>query len=193
MLAVDLEDRRSEKLLGNIQAVHRLVMSGFPRVAGQPARQTLQVLYRFEAFADEFFVRVRAAESGRWLDLPPFVRIMDERDAEVPMKDVVTVAFSLDANTVKRAGLRSGPRVFLETEAEQLEWLRRHTEALGLEIEVAGSVVVPMPCRHGEGRTIKVTRFVGRARVRDHALFEQALHQGVGPAKAYGCGMLITG
>lgn len=190
MLAVDLEDRRSEKLLGNIQAVHRLVMGGFPRVAGQPARQALQVLYRLEAFADEFFVRVRAAESGHWLDLPPFVRIMDERDTEVPAKDVVTI--SLDANTVKRAGLRDGPRVFLETEAEQVEWLRRHAEGAGLEVEVAGTLVPPLPLRRGENLTIKVARLAGRARVRDRALFEQAMHRGIGPAKAYGCGMLVA-
>lgn len=97
-----------------------------------------------------------------------------------------------------------GRRVALRDEADQLPWLTRHGEAAGFalvnaRLEPGGeefSTVTVRPAgilRGWKGRsvvTVETALFEGVLETTDAALFRQSIANGIGPGKAYGCGLL---
>lgn len=100
--------------------------------------------------------------------------------------------FRLFANpTVARDGKRQG----LASEEAQLAWLMRQGERHGFEAEAAlvtGSEVVRSRKQDSRISLLKVC-FEGRLRVRDRMALAAALRAGIGPGKAFGCGLLSLG
>lgn len=79
------------------------------------------------------------------------------------------------------------------------EWLTARQEHLGIELEEEGFLVEAYTlqafakARSREGRVhLGVLDMKGFARVEDPKRLHEALMQGVGPAKAYGCGLLTV-
>lgn len=121
-----------------------------------------------------------------------------------------TLRFRLDANPTRRLRRddesgRAGQRVGLHTDASCLDWLARRGVAAGFELarvpsepEVPAVQVQPLGDRigwkQGGGKKRRLThhavRFDGRLRVTDASLLREAITQGIGPAKAYGFGLL---
>ncbi len=127
-----------------------------------------------------------------------------------------TLAFSLRANPVVRRGrqrhdvvmerkrrmnwktLPASERPPLMTLARDagLEWLRRQGERHGFRFDpeaVRVDAYRQHHCRRG-GRTIRFSTldFTGLLTVTEPDAFVQALYQGIGPAKAFGCGLLLV-
>lgn len=100
----------------------------------------------------------------------------------------------LDAEREAKPGKKSEKcRVPLIREENQREWLRRKL-ALGAEVETAK--VLPHPplyFRKGNrGGKLVTSTFEGVLRVSDPHVLTVLLENGIGPAKAFGCGLLLV-
>jgi len=109
--------------------------------------------------------------------------------------------FSLLANPTKKvrsdaAGnlLKNSRRVPLSRREDLLDWLARKAKDAGFSFDPGTTRTVPRPrqtfVKKGEAGLHSATEFVGTLQVTDPALFRQAAISGVGPAKAFGFGML---
>lgn len=115
--------------------------------------------------------------------------------------------FSLLANPTKKVRsnaqgevLKNSRRVPLSKREDLLEWLQRKAAQHGFGFESSSLRTIPRPRqifvkknrkddrRHTGLHT--ATEFTGSLKVTDAALFRQAIETGVGPAKAFGFGML---
>lgn len=131
-----------------------------------------------------------------------------------------TLIFRLRANPTRKVDTKSGPdgqqrngrRVPLRGEDAWVSWLTKKGETHGfqvLSVRASASGAPPVPDARAsreapltgwrragreEGAVSRLTiapiLFEGRLRVTDAAAFQQALAEGIGPAKAYGCGLL---
>jgi CRISPR system Cascade subunit CasE len=110
-------------------------------------------------------------------------------------------AFRLRANTTKKVDTKTGPdgvrrhgrRVPVRGDEERLHWFARHAEAAGFAVEgdqVRITEIAPSGGRGGKSVTVGGALFEGILVVRDADLFREALASGIGPAKAYGFGLL---
>jgi CRISPR system Cascade subunit CasE len=110
-------------------------------------------------------------------------------------------AFRLRANTTKKIDTKTGPdgakrhgrRVPVRGDEERLRWLTRHAEAAGFAVEEGNVRVTEVAASAGRGRksvTVGGALFEGVLVVRDVDRFVTALESGIGPAKAYGFGLL---
>jgi CRISPR system Cascade subunit CasE len=135
------------------------------------------------------------------------------------LKARMVLSFGLRANPTRKIETRStaegvarnGRRVELRTEKDQINWLRRKAEGGGFEILSVQTVpaapsirVTDEPKRfgfrvdrisNGGNRTrVKLTfasvLFEGELRISDQDKFRRTLEHGLGPAKAYGFGLL---
>jgi CRISPR system Cascade subunit CasE len=109
--------------------------------------------------------------------------------------------FSLLANPTKKvrsdqAGqlLKNSRRVPLSHREDLLDWLARKAKDAGFTFDPASTRTVPRPrqsfVKKGKAGLHSVTEFIGLLHVTDHSLFQKAAIAGIGPAKAFGFGML---
>ncbi|MCY4112652.1 MAG: type I-E CRISPR-associated protein Cas6/Cse3/CasE [Chloroflexi bacterium] len=118
-----------------------------------------------------------------------------------------TLRFRLRANPTKKIDTKSGPdgrrrhgrRVDLRTEAQQIDWLARRAERAGFGLlpVLSDSDVPAVRVGAGEkllgkGRrlTLVGVRFEGLLQIEDLDRFRRALEEGIGPGKAFGCGLM---
>jgi CRISPR system Cascade subunit CasE len=112
-----------------------------------------------------------------------------------------TYRFSLMANPTKKVRsapdgrlLKNSRRIALSKREDLLDWLRRKGEAGGFTFEAEKTRTVPRPrqafLKKGQAGLHTATEFVGLLTVTDAAAFQIAATQGIGPAKAFGFGML---
>ena len=178
--------RRRYELSSDVYAAHRFVMGHFPD-AGDP-RAALGVLWRFEeAEIPRLLVQSLVIPAGD-IETKPFDPSVLAAGEEV--------RFLLVANPSvkrKREGRRNSVRVGIRDEAEQLAWLERR---------LAGSLAWSRPGavraresrrlrgRGGHRVVVDAVTFDGVGRVVDASRLAEAMARGVGPAKAFGCGLL---
>jgi len=110
-------------------------------------------------------------------------------------------AFRLRANTTKKIDTktradgikRHGRRVPVRGDEERLQWLARRAEAAGFGFDdgqVRVTEIAASGGRGGKSVTVGGALFEGVLVVRDVERFVRALETGIGPAKAYGFGLL---
>ena len=109
--------------------------------------------------------------------------------------------FSLLANTTKKVRsnvkgelLKNSRRVPLIKREDLLDWLSRKAGQSGFVIEPKNIRTVPRSritfVKNGTAGQHCATEFIGNLQVRDNQLFRQAILTGIGPARAFGFGML---
>jgi len=199
-------------LLADPYRLHQLVMSGFPD--GVP-RQKADVLYRLEADQNPPLLLVQSSVKPNWDQIPPqwlppasafdplpnpAVRALD--GLHLPAGRVLR--FRLVANpSVKKSRRdengkrRNSNRVPLVREEKQIAWLEDKGKHHGFRVQ---HVLASDPQRYtlwqrnGKHTSAPITlytvRFDGVLQITDAARFQEALRQGIGPAKAFGCGLL---
>lgn len=211
LLKLNPADRGVRRDLADCQQLHRRVMSAFPQAEGS-ARASLGVLYRLEVMEHGSVLYVQSRVEPDWSRLPRGyclpggVACKPVGEKYAAISSGMVLRFRLRANPTKRlpAGApgekRDGPRVDLRGEKEQLDWLQRKARAAGFQL-VAVRINPEVPDvavqqtrvqgRHPAGKlTFASVLFEGRLRVEDARLFRRALEEGIGPAKAYGFGLL---
>ena len=208
--------------LADCHSLHRTVMSAFPEVPGDAAREQLGVLYRLDArgSAGALEVLVQSKAEPDWSGLPPDYLLQDPGCKDVSgayraLKGGEVLRFRITANPTRKVDTMSGPngqrrngrRVELRSDEERLAWLQRKAERGGFELLSVRAGPVPdvrmvpgarlsgwRDDRHHESTRRRMTfcpvTFEGHLRVVDPAVFRETLASGIGPAKAFGFGLL---
>lgn len=194
-LTLDPRSAQARRDLADAYEMHRTLARAF--VASEhsaPAR----FLWRLEAGGNAWatpVVLVQSARAGDWsglLVLPNYLqRDVESKQLELQewIEGGARYRFRLQANpTVTRQGKRYG----LVGEDEQLAWLSRQGERHGFRVEAALVTASDvLASRKGNSRiSLQRVCFEGRLQVRELAAFSRALTQGIGPGKAFGCGLL---
>lgn len=186
--------------------MHRTVMRGFPQHDGSDARAAFSVLHRLEVDGrggPEMLVQ--SAVEPMWDQLPEGYLLRHES------KNIGRFFAGIEASSKFQFRLLANPsrkvadggpnsrRKALLDEDSQRDWLRRRAEAAGFGLPAEHGVRVdrhrPLG-RGGKGRPglhVRPVLFEGVLEVLNVDLFRPALAAGIGPAKAYGCGLLSLG
>ncbi len=189
-------------MIGSPQAMHAAVLAGFgPGGAGRPLWRLDQhdhdiALYMLSEVEPDL---THLVEQAGW----PTTRTWQTRDYSGVLGSLAhgqEYGFRLTANPTHSVRLREGARsqrVGHVTVAQQTTWLLERAERLGLDLGTQDEPrfgVVQRATRsfRREGRTVTISTatFEGTLRVADEVAARIAIAQGIGPAKAYGCGLL---
>lgn len=182
--------------------LHQLVMQGFPDGV---RREEANVLHRLDQTHSGVMLLVQSDLPPDWSTLQegllqssdpfdphpnPAVRQMNG----IELENGRILHFRLRANPTKRLssgkGNKPGPRVQLVREDEQMEWLRRKAEQSGFRLIDAHINPEGKQTDYRKKLTIYTMLVDGRLQITDAAKFTAALRNGIGPAKAFGCGLL---
>lgn len=203
-LILNPASRMVQSELKNPYEMHRTLLNGFT-----DSRKNANVLYRLDihpysgvmallvqSTIEPNWQPLEQAGQGHYLHAPPAYKVI-----ELPLRDGQMFRFRLVANPSFK---KDGKRHAFYKEADQRHWLEtkgtgcaeKKRPSLGfqvLEVDIQkdgnqyGSI-------HRDEQKHKVTihtvQFNGRLRISDATKFHTALEKGIGPAKAFGCGLL---
>ncbi|GAA4618682.1 type I-E CRISPR-associated protein Cas6/Cse3/CasE [Saccharopolyspora hordei] len=201
----------------DLHQMHRTIMSGFPdTTAGTPARTHHAVLWRLDPARTGFTLYVQSRTRPSWDHLDGYLsRPAEVRDLS-PLLDALqpgqSFAFRLMGNPTKRLRLedqgdpdrvsrRDNRYPILKPEA-QITWLIKQGAKHGFAIPADTGdrpdvAVTSFPRLTGlqSGQrlnklTVSPVRYDGHLIITDRDAFIEAVANGVGPAKSYGCGLL---
>lgn len=210
-MALNPARRGGRFLLGNPQAMHAAVMSSFPPADTEGKRVLWRVdrlnhdvnLYVVSHMEPDFSHVIEQAgwATSTWQTrdyLPLLERVANQQQW----------GFRLQANPVKQSamGETKGKRLAHVTPDQQIEWLKQRSHANGFLIadgpdgapwvqvnsKTKSTFARQDPNHSGKRGAVTLVRvqFDGQLVVTDKELFKTALMQGIGRAKAYGCGLL---
>ncbi len=135
--------------LADVQQLHRTVMSLFPQVDAEGARQALGVLFRVDSDArSNPVLLIQSQVQPDWNKLPadyldtnadPNPQGKDLSAVWQTLAPAMALRFRLRANPTRKIQTKTGPdglrnngkRVELRTEQDQIEWLRRKATTAG--------------------------------------------------------------
>lgn len=209
-----LRDARSPEDL------HKTVMKAFPDGAGPTARATHGVLHRLDQDRPDRFVLLVQSLTRPNLERWPERYLLDMSEFDQGFSGAISnpatretaaerasiraeqrFTFRLRANTTRKIDTKStadgqrrnGRRVPVRGDEERAAWLKRHAEAAGFQVAPGAlriTELAPTSGRSAKAVTLAGALFEGILVVRDPELFRNALAAGIGPAKAYGFGLL---
>jgi CRISPR system Cascade subunit CasE len=181
------------KALTDVYRLHQLVMKGFTAYSS-----TDRVLYRVEPEErnGQMAVLVQSQQTPDWSWFANASRgVVSARVKEFAtnFKAGDRYNFRLRANpVVTRYGKRHG----LIRDESLLEWLGKKEEKIGvrfgsMSVVDEGYVTGIKGSEDKKNRmSLKIARFEGALEVVDPVLFQDTIVSGIGPAKAFGCGLL---
>lgn len=216
-LDLDGSDRRVLATLADCAGVHRFVMTGWPQdLATGAARAEAGVLHRVETPPLSAALRI-LVQSRIAPDWTPALTLLGQ-SVNVSVKDVgkaysaigvgKSLRFRLRANATRKIKTgrtqgesSNGTRVPLRRVPLLSEWLCRKGTAAGfgiaslpqgdvLDLRITPEVAMIGGAGRSRGITVEPALFEGVLHVTDAAVFLDALARGIGPGKAYGCGLL---
>lgn len=194
--------------LRNPYKVHQMVMRGFPDGL---KREEAIVLYRLEMREEAIVLLVQSVHKPDWSTVEPaYLAPADPFDLLpnpavkpllLPLQAGQIFSFRLCANpTFKKVrrdenGERDNSnRVPLLREDEQIEWLQNRAEAGGFRVlQVAISQAQNQKLWKEKGQkpiTFYTVHFDGQLQVTQPDKLTQAIKSGIGPSRAFGCGLL---
>lgn len=199
---INPQRRDARKLLSSPQAMHAAVLASFP-----PGSQPGRVLWRLDGTGSHQTSLLIVSP-----DLPDLTHL--EEQAGWPLRptgrstvydgfldalrDGQTWAFRLTVNPTHRV-TRGGKKQVLAhvTAAQQTQWLLARQEQLGVALAEGDDPSFSLQGREikrfrraGGMVTLGTATFGGALRVVDSEALRSALVEGVGRAKAYGCGLM---
>jgi CRISPR system Cascade subunit CasE len=197
--------RQVRRDLAQPYEMHRTLMRAFPGQSdGGPGR----VLFRIDTDRDTgaSTALIQSEKRPDWSALPPdyLTQPAEVKTFAPAFTAGQRLLFRLRANPTRKTGTSTkadrlagkprsnGTRQALMLEDQQHTWLRRKAEAGGFK--VLSCVTVPEGFARGqkaEGTLSHYTvRFDGLLSVTDPERFLQTVHEGIGPAKGFGFGLL---
>lgn len=198
--------------LGDPGHLHRTLMRAFPSTDVPQPRAHFGVLFRQEIEGGHAMLLVQSQHQPDWDQLPEGYLLSHETRDATGVADAVTEGrvfrFRLMANPSRKSAAhrpdesppRNSRRVALTGDDERHAWLvargLRSGFALAGDGAHDGVRIDSQPALTGgsqrgrSGIVVRTVLFEGRLRVVDPDGLRQALREGIGPAKAYGCGLL---
>ena len=185
---------RARRDLADPYDMHRTLVRAF--VAGE-AQLPPRFLWRLETSAawrdPQLIVQSNQPGNWAWLDeMADYLKQPVETKAvaiDTLLQPDARYRFRLLANpTVTRQGKRYG----LTSEETQLAWLSRQGERLGFHVEMALVTASDMLVSRKRQTRIQLQRalFEGILQARNVDALGKAIQAGIGPGKAFGCGLL---
>lgn len=194
-LTLDPRNAQARRDLGNPYDMHRSLVRAF---VADDAQTPPRFLWRLEPQMNWNtlpVVLVQSSQAADWIPLqalPHYLKSSPETKTWV-LKDWLLLQqryrFRLLANpTVTRQGKRYG----LASEEAQLAWLVRHGQRQGFDIESAIVTASDILKARKDSHIISLQRvcYEGILTATDTALLKTAVAAGIGPGKAFGCGLL---
>jgi CRISPR system Cascade subunit CasE len=200
-------DRKVRHDLSNIHNLHRSIMQAFPDIEPLPdeeqkrVRADWQILFRLEP--DSNVLLVQSELEPDWGKLPSSYFLPQSGNPgyeHKPFQPEIEqfpidrlLRFRLKANPSKR-DKETRKTVGLYYQPDQEAWFGRQAAQHGFSVE--GLDIIPAANLWGtkaKGQPqikIHTALFQGVLKVQDPALFLQAVRQGIGKGKSYGCGLL---
>lgn len=200
---INVPRRGAKKLLQSPHTMHAAVLAAFPgvtkervlwRVDGKQQDQRLLILSPEKPDLTHLVEQAGWPTTETW-ETRPYRGILDRLAPEQQW------AFRLRANPVRslapQPGEKRGKRVAHVTVAQRGEWLLSQAKKHGFSVRDSENVSFTVTesenvtfARQGKQVTLGVASFEGTLRVIDPILLSAAMIGGLGPAKAYGCGLL---
>ncbi len=184
--------------------LHRALWHGFPDFPPGTDRPFLFCV-RWGKFGQPVQVRLQS-ETEPVQPSDPTIRLLKIQPYDPRPTEGQLVRFTVCANPVKRLTEKTGPddagrqaRIPLIREDHRLEWLTRQLAPAAdiLESNIVEWRDLFFTIRSGEGKTRPgkhaTVTFTGVAEVRDSEKLNTLIRTGIGPAKAFGCGLLVLG
>lgn len=181
--------------LSNTHALHQRIMQAFPDEQRDKPRADWNVLFRHEPDSD--VILVQSGIEPDWSQLPQgyltkqAIKPFDPQASQLEARRVVE--FRLKANPSKR-DKQTGKIIGMFHQPDQMAWLERQASQHGFTILSAN--VVPTPNVFGvkpKGTApirIATVLYQGVLQITDPCLFVEAMQQGIGRGRSYGCGLL---
>jgi CRISPR system Cascade subunit CasE len=212
-LTVNVTSREFRRDYTDVHRMHRTVMSAFPDVPDHnAARQAHGVLWRLDTAQRGFTLYVQSHVKPDWTLLAQgyLTEPAQVRDLQ-PVLDAIQpgrkLAFRLVANPTRSIhtegtpGQRGrGKRVPHRKPDKQVEWLARQGERHGFVIPIGANGqadVAPSstPILRGHKNdeqliTVEPVRYDGHLIITEPEAFTNAVLNGIGRAKAFGCGLI---
>lgn len=202
------------------ESLHKSVMRVFSGLRGPLARQEHGILHRLDVDTGGRLILLvqgrLCPDPTRWptgylagpetdIDLAfsslenPAIRDVSRERAAIDAGR--RFLFRLKANTTKRLSTKSpnvsaaqiGKRVPVRGDDGRRQWLIRHASFAGFDVDPSVVRITELPpasSRVGKRVTVAGAVFEGTLNVTDGDRFRHALAHGIGPAKAYGFGLL---
>jgi CRISPR system Cascade subunit CasE len=209
-LTVNPRSRAFRRDAADVHDMHRTVMSAYPDSPDPDAyRKSHGVLWRIDSIRGRVLQYVQSHTEPDWGRLPEehLLRPAEVRSLQPVLESVKAgrkFAFRLLANPTRCIRPEHAPgqrkRVPLRELDEQIKWLINKGEQHGFVVPTSrtgGPDVIPTPAPTLTGKrrelrkiTIEPVRFDGHLVVTDPAAFTDAVVNGIGRAKSYGCGLL---
>lgn len=205
-LWLNLHSREARKDIAQPYEMHRTLMQAFPNGLQQGQER---ILYRLETETANHnpTLLVQSKLPPNWTQLPAGYLLNQTNKPTAQVKQFTLelqqgqlLAFRLLANPTKRLSTKVprkntdkppiSKRIALHTSVEQLEWLNRKAQAHGFQI------VTAIPNRQTEihdqphALTLLGVQFDGLLHVNDPEQLHNAVINGIGSGKAFGCGLL---
>lgn len=185
--------------------LHQLIMQGFPNGVD---REDANVLHRLDQTHHGLMLLVQSNIQPNWQSLDPDLLLPSDPFDPLPNPAIQSLAdlelqngriltFRLRANpTIKKvrrneSGNRlNSNRVPLVHEVKQLEWLEEKAKQSGFRLLEANINPEGKQTDYRKKLTIYTILINGRLQITDYNKFVTAVRTGIGPAKAFGCGLL---
>lgn len=196
-IELGLSNPGTRAALRDTQKMHRLVTGFFGTQCGEG-----EILFRSRvrgAVVELYLYSAQPVDPDRLL---PDMKLIAQRDVTLwleGMENGTVLGFQLETMPFKKtaeAGAKNSRRRALRTQQERNAWLNRKAEQNGFRIlsveEAAGEKLTARhPIENGGSLTVDSWIYTGRLCVTDAEAFRLAVRRGIGPAKAYGLGMLL--
>lgn len=194
-LILNPRSAQARRDLADAYDMHRTLSRAFLK---DDAEQPMRFLWRVERDTNAWThptVLVQSRHSGVWDSLQSLSGYL-QKPAEIKTVQLDRYVqagayrFRLMANpTVTQQGKRCG----LMDEEAQLEWLKRQGARHGFIVQasvVCASNLMESNRKPGSNITVRQVCFEGVLNVQEPSSVRNALLNGIGPAKAFGCGLL---
>jgi len=205
---INPQRRRARWLLVSPQRMHAEILNMFPNAQTGDQGDGPRILWRVDQEGQRTFLYIvspsqpafsKLVEEAGWATAPGVVRPYSDFLDRVTEED--RWAFRITANPVryhKPEGAKRGIREAHVTVGYQQAWFREQATRHGFSVSDGDGDTFILSNRKtvsfdraGSGRvTVSMAQFNGQLEVVDRERFSRALVSGIGPAKAYGCGLL---
>ncbi len=195
-LVLNERDRDVRHDLSNAHALHQRIMQAFPDEQRDQPRADWNVLFRQEP--DNGILLVQSGIEPKWTHLPQRYLLQQPSftsvDFAISRLEVGrTLQFRLKANPSKR-DKQTRKLIGMFHQSDQITWLERQAAQHGFAL--LGIDVIPTPNVFGikaKGTApirILTVMYQGILQITDSTLFINAMQQGIGRGRSYGCGLL---
>ena len=210
LLTLNVRNRRVRDAVSDVTAAHRLVCSGFGNLDDN---ESGRLLWRWEPDRNgDLKLLVQSGHTPDWNQVDDSLWSTDPMVKDISsLRDALSSGrrfqFALVANPTRKIETktqsdgkrRNGRRVPLRRADEQLRWLERRADQAGFSVPenhlaepevTATSPSIQTGKRRDGILTVESIRFEGALIVTDPDALFDSIRNGIGPARAFGCGLL---